>query len=204
MLPALSPGRCVLAVIDVQNDFCHPDGGYARLGQPVDHAAAALPGIEKVLGLSRQAGVPRVFVRVAHSEWTDDEAWLARGSGGAVLDLDRVPIAREGTWGAEFYGIAPQDGELVLTKHRYSAFEYTPLELVLRAKHASTLVLAGVATNVCVHATARGALFAGFLPAVVSDATGAYSEALHSAALADISSYLGRVVTIADLEAAWS
>jgi nicotinamidase-related amidase len=37
----LDPARCLLAVIDVQNDFCHEDGAFAQMGHPVDMAAAA-------------------------------------------------------------------------------------------------------------------------------------------------------------------
>jgi ureidoacrylate peracid hydrolase len=199
----LAAERCLLAVVDVQNDFCHPDGAYAQLGQPVELMAGVVPAIERLLGVARRTGVPRVFVRVTHSEWTDDPAWLARGAGGPVLDIERIPITRAGTWGAEFYGIEPRPDELVLTKHRYSAFAYTPLALAMRAKGASTIVLAGVATQVCVHATARDALFAGFLPVVVEDATASITEEAHRRALADITSFIGRVVSIADLERAW-
>jgi ureidoacrylate peracid hydrolase len=199
----LEPGRCLLAVIDVQNDFCHENGAYAKMGHPVDMAAGALPGIQTALRLACDADVPRVFVRVAHSSWTDDPAWAARGAAGAVLDVARVPVAREGTWGAEFFEIDPDYEALVLTKHRYSAFVHTPLELYMRARGAETIVLAGVATNVCVHATARDALHSGFLPVVLEDATAAHSAEAHEQALVDVRSFIGRVATVADLERAW-
>jgi len=199
----LDPVRCLLAVIDVQNDFCHEDGAYARMGHPVGMAAAAVEGIRAALDLARRVDVPRVVVRVAHSPWTDDPAWAARGAAGSVLDVVRVPVAREGTWGAEFFGIEPDPDAMVLTKHRYSAFVHTPLELYLRARGATTIVLAGVATNVCVHATARDALHAGFLPVVLEDATAAHSAEAHERALEDVRSFIGRVATVADLERAW-
>jgi ureidoacrylate peracid hydrolase len=200
---ALDPSRCLLAVIDVQNDFCHEEGAYARMGHRVDLAAAVVPTVRKTLDLAREAGVPRVLVRVAHSGWTDDPAWCERGAAGSILDLERTPIAREGTWGAEFYEVEPDPDARVLTKHRYSAFVHTPLELYLRAAGASTIVLVGLATNVCVHATARDALHAGFLPVVVEDATASYSLEAHERALEDIRSFIGRVATVADLHDAW-
>jgi len=199
----LDPVRCLLAVIDVQNDFCHEDGAYARMGHPVGMAAAAVEGIRATLDLARRVDVPRVVVRVAHSPWTDDPARPTRGAAGSVLDVVRVPVAREGTWGAEFFGIEPDPDAMVLTKHRYSAFVHTPLELYLRARGATTIVLAGVATNVCVHATARDALHAGFLPVVLEDATAAHSAEAHERALEDVRSFIGRVATVADLERAW-
>lgn len=200
----LDSARCLLAVIDVQNDFCHEEGAYARMGHPVDMAAAVVPNIRRALELAREAGVPRVVVRVAHSEWTDDPAWFARGTAGSILNVARVPVAREGTWGAELFGIEPDEDAIVMTKHRYSAFVHTPLELYLRARGATTIVLAGVATNVCVHATARDALHVGFLPYVLEDATAAHSAEAHERALEDIRSFIGRVGRLADLERAWS
>ena len=199
----LDPSRCLLAVVDVQNDFCHEDGAYAQMGHPVDMAAGVVPGIRKALDLAREASVPRVLVRVAHSEWTDDPAWSLRGAAGAVLDVKRVPVAREGSWGAEFYEVEPDPDVKILTKHRYSAFVHTPLELYLRAADASTIVLAGVATNVCVHATARDALHAGFLPVVLEEGTAAHNAEAHERALEDIRSFIGRVVTLEDLQGAW-
>lgn len=203
MLDFLLPERCLLAVIDVQNDFCHESGAYGQLGHPVDMARAVVPNIRKVLNLARLAGVPRVLVRVAHSEWTDEQAWLERGGSGSVLDVKRTPIAREGTWGSEFFEIEPEPGDVVLTKHRYSAFVHTPLELYMRAKQAATLVLVGVATNVCVSATARDALHAGFLPVIVEEGTAAHDAGAHETALAEIRSFVGPVVGIADLESTW-
>jgi ureidoacrylate peracid hydrolase len=199
----LDPERCLLAVIDVQNDFCHPDGAFARMGHRVDMAGAAVAGIRAALEAARSAEVPRVIVRVTHSPWTDDPAWAARGSAGSMIDVVRVPVAREGTWGAELFGIEPDPDARVLTKHRYSAFVHTPLELYLRARGATTIVLAGVATNVCVHATARDALHAGFLPVVLEDATAAHTPEAHERALDDVRGFLGRVATVADLETAW-
>ena len=199
----LAPDRCLLAVIDVQNDFCHEDGAYARMGHPVEMAAAAVEGIRAALDAARRADVPRVIVRVAHSAWTDDPAWAARGAAGSILDVARIPVAREGTWGAEFFGIEPDPDAIVMTKHRYSAFVHTPLELYLRARGASTIVLAGVATNVCVHATARDALHAGFLPVVLEDASAAHSDEAHHRALDDIRSFMGRVARVDDLRDAW-
>jgi ureidoacrylate peracid hydrolase len=203
MKDILDPVRCLLAVIDVQNDFCHDEGAFARMGHPVRLAAAVVPSIRRALDLAREADVPRVFVRVVHSPWTDDPAWTLRGAAGSIIDLDRVPVAREGTWGAEFFELEPDPDARVMTKHRYSAFAHTPLELYLRARGATTIVLAGVATNVCVHATARDGLHAGFVPVVLEDACASHSAKAHADALADIRGFIGRVASVTDLERAW-
>lgn len=197
------PSRCVLAMVDYQNDFCHEDGAIAKLGQPTESARAILPNIVELIDAARDAGVPRVFVRVAHSEWTDTPGWAQRGAGGDILDVEKVPVAREGTWGAEFYGLEPREDELILTKHRYSAFAHTPLKLVLAAKGATSLVLAGVQTNVCIHASARDAIQEGFIPVVVEDCVAAGTPIEHDTALQDIATRMGPVVKLNDVKDAW-
>src|SRR5919106_833740 len=119
MSVAWDAGKCAVALVDYQNDFCHERGAVGQMGQSAEAAAAIYPQIEELLEAARAAGVPRIFIRVAHSEWTDTPAWTKRGSGVHPFD---VPVVREGTWGAEFYRVVPQPDELVLTKHRYSAF----------------------------------------------------------------------------------
>ena len=202
-MTALPPDHCLLAVVDFQNDFCHEDGAIARLGQDTSGARALLPSIEALIDTARAAGVPRVYVRVAHSEWTDAPVWHARGGNRGILDVARIPVAREGTWGAELYALQARADELVLTKHRYSAFAHTPLRLVMQARGATHIVLAGVQTNVCIHASARDAVQDGFFPVVVEDCVAAGTALEHDTALADIRQRMGATVTLADLRAAW-
>jgi ureidoacrylate peracid hydrolase len=199
----LHPSRCLLAVVDFQNDFCHEDGAISRLGQDTSRARALLPHIERLIALARSANVPRVYVQVVHSEWTDAEPWRHRSAPGGILDVQRMPIAERGSWGAELYGLDPSPDELVLTKHRYSAFAYTPLRLVMQAKGATHLVLAGVQTNVCIHATARDAVQDGFVPAVVTDCVAAGSDEEHRVAIEDISQRMGLVVNLDSLCDMW-
>ena len=71
---------------------------------------------------------------------------------------------REGSWGADFFdGIAPRANERVVIKHRYSAFINTDLNTILKAKGIESVLLTGVATNVCVESTMRDAFMIGLL-----------------------------------------
>lgn len=197
------PNDTVLVVVDYQNDFCHEDGAIERLGQSTATAREILPALKELIEAARTANVPRVFVRVAHSEWTDTPAWKQRGGAGSILDTSKLPIAREGTWGSKLYELEPQEDELVITKHRYSAFAHTPLKLVLQARGASTVTLAGVQTNVCVHSSARDAVQEGFSPVVVEDCVAAGTDLEHDVALADVRARIGTVVSLADVRAKW-
>jgi ureidoacrylate peracid hydrolase len=201
----LDPDDCALVVIDLQNDFCHPDGAASRVGQETGAVRAAMPDVHRLVALAREAAVPRFFVRTTHSDWFNSDGWLARGRGGNHLPADRVPFVQEGSWGAEWYEVEPGPDDLVITKHRYSAFAYTPLELAFQGTRRRTAVLAGTQTNVCVEATATDAVTRGLHPILVQEcvATGS-SPALHTAALRDFAQHLGNVVQLADVEAAWS
>ena len=72
---------------------------------------------------------------------------------------------------AIFPEIAPRDDEIVITKHRFSAFYGTDLEIILRGLGVTTVVITGVTTENCCHATARDAFFRDFQVAFLSDAT---------------------------------
>lgn len=168
---ALDPGRCALVVVDMQNDYCHPEGALARLGADVGPAPRTSASIRRLAEVAVAAGVPRIYLKTEHSHWFDTDAWLSRGrgSGGDRLDPQRVPVCAAGSWGSELFEVEPDPDALVLPKYRYSGFAYTPLELALRAKGRDTLLLCGTATEVCVEATATEALFRGFFPVIVEE-----------------------------------
>jgi len=80
------------------------------------------------------------------------------------------------TAGVDIYPeVAPQGDEVVIKKHRYSAFFGTDLDIILRTRKIDTVVITGVTTENCCHATARDAMFHGYKVAFISDATGTYN-----------------------------
>lgn len=200
----LRRAKCAVATIDVQNDFCHPDGAIARMGNDVSAISGMMDGLQRLLTAARRYDVPVIHVQTRLSEWFDTPAWKERGRAGAVFDADKVQVLREGSWGSEFFEIEPAANELVMTKYRYSAFTYTPFELALRSRDCTTLVLAGTATHQCVEATAREAIGLGFYPVVVREAVASRNSRFHDLALEDFTAHLGLVVGIDDLTAVWS
>lgn len=87
---------------------------------------------------------------------------------------DRVGLIDD-TPGIEIYpDVAPQGEEVVIKKHRYSAFFGTDLDIILRSKGIKTVIVTGVTTENCCLSTARDAMFNGYKVAFISDATGTY------------------------------
>ena len=85
------------------------------------------------------------------------DTWLEQASRARAGSYTRRDVCREGSWEGDFYGnVHPQSGDPVIVKHRFSAFHNTELDTVLRSHAIRTLVMTGVASNVCVDTTARG------------------------------------------------
>ncbi len=103
----------------------------------------------------------------------------------------------------EFYGLEPAAGDIVLPKNRYSAFVGTPFDTMLRANEIRTLILTGVATNVCVESTARQAYMLDYFVVVPRDLTGGVNTELHETSLLNIDRYFGEVVSSTDVLRAW-
>lgn len=193
----LDPSRSALVVIDVQNDYCHPDGALGAAGFDLSTIDPMVDVIEGLMVTARAAGIPVVFLRAEHSEHTDTPAWKRKSK-------HSLPICREGSWGAEFYRVGPAEGDPVVTKHRYSGFIRTELEQVLGALERSTLVMTGTATNVCVESTARDACMLDYDVVVVSDGVAATDPEAHRGTLQNLDRFFGHVVDSAFVTEAWA
>ena len=92
---------------------------------------------------------------------------------------------------------------MIVTKHRYGAFEGTDLDLVLRSRGIRTVIMTGVATNVCVETTARQAFLKDYYVVFTSDCSAPFSQAAHDATLYNIDQFFGEVVTSEQIMACW-
>ena len=93
--------------------------------------------------------------------------------------------------------------EVLVTKHRYSAFGGSSIDLVLRTNGIRTVVLTGVATEVCVESTARDAFFKDYQVVVVEDCVGCYSPERQMASLVVVARSFGTVSSSQDIAAVW-
>jgi len=195
-LPTLAelvdPRRTALVVVDVQNDFCDP----ARTPE----AGAMLPTLRQVIEEARWADVLIIYTKASHSDKTNSPVWLTRFASRPA----QATTCQEGTPGEAMHpDFQPQPGELVVVKHRYSAFIGTNFEIMLRAHHVETLVFAGIATNVCVESTVRDAFQRDYWTVVLSDSTATGSEAEHQTTLAVIGKHFGLVAESTEIVDAW-
>ncbi len=193
------PQWACLLVVDVQNDFVSPRGSCAQRGDDVGAAQAMIPRLIRLIEEARRVSLPVIYVRTTHSEWTDTPSWTYRKSQEKALNT-----CREGSWGAEFYnGISPLPQERVVIKHRYSAFINTDLNTVLKAKEIQSVLVTGVATNVCVETTARDAYMFDYYVTMVEDCVAAYDPKLHENTLENMRRHFGLVASSEEITETW-
>lgn len=199
----VQPSRTALVLIDVQKDFCDPEGICARIGEDLSAMPPMLERISELLAAARAAGNLIVFVRASYDPPVVSPAL------GELYDRRQFKpgICLEGTPGIEFMpGTEPREGapnEIVVTKHRFSAWWGTDLDLILRSNGVKSVVLTGVVSEGCVESTARDAFFKDYYVVVAEDAAGGYSRARHDAAMEIIGKSFGRVVPSAQVAASW-
>jgi len=182
--------KAVLIVVDVQNDFCHSEGAFSKKNVDLSHIQKIIvPNIVSLIRKCRKSNLPIIFIRTIHSGWTNSPSWQGRIGGMAK----KTPICLPDSWGAKFYKVKPDSSDCIVTKHRYSAFTGTDLDLILRSKGIETVLICGVATNVCVETTARDGFNLNYNVILIEDCCGAFSLEEHESALNSVRKYFGNV-----------
>ncbi|WP_274651071.1 cysteine hydrolase family protein [Paenibacillus humicola] len=177
--------KSAVIVVDMQNDFCHENGATARNGGDVSGVPAIVPNLQRLIDAAHAAGRPVFFIQTTHDETTDSQVSLA-------MRKDRKhKTCVTGTWGAEYFGVYPQQGDIEVIKHRYSAFIGTDLELRLRTLGCETLLMTGVVTSICVESTLRDGYMLDFYPILVTDCTTGGTKASYDATLSVVSRSFG-------------
>ncbi|MGN8648188.1 cysteine hydrolase family protein [Gracilibacillus sp. HCP3S3_G5_1] len=186
----LKPEETALIIVDVQNDFCHEEGSLAQKGANLEMVSSMITPLKKVIEQARKAGVTVIFIQTIHEDSTDSKTWINR-----FKNKEKPDVCRKGTWGSEFYRIKPHAEDIVVIKHRYSAFINTRLESVLRTKGIKSLLMTGISTNVCVESTARDGFMLDYQVVLLEDCCASFSKEAHEMTIINIDEYFGDVTT---------
>jgi nicotinamidase-related amidase len=173
-------GNPVLVVVDMQEGGALP---VEQMGIPVMPGhAERVKKAEKLVAVARGAGIPVVFFQEVHRPSGVDFGRELDGTEGVHCVEGQPGTALEPT-------LLPEPDEFHIVKRRYSGFIGTEFEIILRGLKASTLILIGGLTDVCVHYTFADAHQRDFYVRVVTDCVGGSSQARHDASL-DAMEYL--------------
>jgi ureidoacrylate peracid hydrolase len=202
----VQPEHTAVLIVDVQNDFCAEGGAMHAEGRDLSLVRAMVPGLARFVEAARAADVPCVWIRNVYNSnpnWYLSEVWLEQATRRRKGLYVERPVCEGGAWNGDFYQVKPRQDEVIVTKHRYGAFEGTDLDLILRSRRIRTVIMTGVATNVCVETTARQAFLRDYYVVFTSDCTATYSQAEHEATLRNIDQFFGQVASSGEIVACW-
>ena len=185
----VAPAHTALLLIDMQRDFVEPDGFFGSLGIDLTMYDETRPRLAGLLGAARRHGVLVIHVQntALPNRMSDSPAQIrfnlrmheSSRRGGPPLRYT-VP----GTPGHDFVEeLTPLPGEIVVRKHRSSAFWGTNIELLLRSKDIRTVVVGGCTTEGCVESTARDAMFCDHYVVIADDCVGSDDKEQHDASM---------------------
>ncbi len=200
-----------LIVVDMQNAYCSKGGYIDLIGFDVSGAPPVIEETARLAEACRAAGIPVIYLQNGFSpdlrEAPGPEAPVWHKSNALKFMRANEAYAgrliTHGTWDHEIVPeLTPQPGDLLVPKARYSGFAGTGLEQLLVARRIRTLLVAGVATNVCVESTIRDAYHREFFPVMVTDATMAAGPGMQAPTEFNVEQFFGWLTTGAEVRAA--
>jgi nicotinamidase-related amidase len=158
--------RDALLVIDVLDDFAHRDGPALLESFRERHES-----MRQAIANAREAKSPIIYVNDDKGRWDSNAPELIRevcerGSGGDVVGR-----------------LVPEPGDYVLLKHRYSAFDHTALDILVKQLLTDRLIIVGATTEGCVVQTAIDARERGLKVTILASACATVDTALEAIAL---------------------
>ncbi len=180
--------RTALLVIDMQNDFCHPDGfNSSELNLDMTAVRTIIPTVQSLVNWARHVGLKIIFTRESHAPDLSDLSsskkaryanagspigqtgkmgrFLVRGESGVAIIDELQPVSEKET----------------LDKPAHSCFVNTSLDQSLQAENITHLLIAGVTTQCCVLATYRHASDLGYYCLLLDDCCAAFDPQDHEA-----------------------
>jgi len=177
----IEPARTAVIVVDMQNDFGAEGGMFALAGIDIRPIQAVVEPTARVLEAARRSGMKVAYLKMEFRPDLSDVGgpdapnWVKH----APLRVGETVTAPDGassrvlirdTWNTEILAeLTPREGDVLVSKTRYSGFYGTDLDVILRSLGVRHLVFTGCTTSVCVESTVRDAMFRDYRCLVLSD-----------------------------------
>jgi ureidoacrylate peracid hydrolase len=206
---AFNPKQSAVIVVDMQNGYCSPGGYFSHLGVDLSPFDRVVTAISKMVSISRDAGIQVVWLQ---NGW--DAQLKEAGGAQSVNQLKgnslrlmrersdlRGKLLTKGGWDYEIVdALKPDPSDIVVQKPRYSGFAGTALDSILRSRRIETLLVCGVATNVCVESTIRDAFFKEYFPVLIRDACyQAGPDFIQEATIYNVEKFFGWTSSVEDI-----
>ncbi|KAK3661587.1 hypothetical protein LTR56_000075 [Elasticomyces elasticus] len=167
--------KTALIVVDLYNDFLHPDGKATSAMAPSQKKYGTIEHIRQAMDAARAQHIPIFYSfhqQYFEGKYEGFQRWNAMLDGTKASKLFEV-----GSWGAKTYeGFEPKEGDTVIAKHwNQSSFANTDLDWLLKQQNITHVVFAGLLANSCLEASGRYASELGFNVTMLKDATAGWT-----------------------------
>ena len=192
----LNPESTALIIIDMQKDFCCEGGSFHKRGFDVMPAQRLAKRLNSFLKEAR-----KVLKHIIHLHMMKKPELAS-----PVVDELYGRIGKDRFVDpafAEPYEVIPRPGDIVIPKYKYSGFVSTYLDQFLRSKRINTLIITGLATNVCVESTARDGFMREYYIVIPSDLTEGTSTEAKKWSLLNLDMFFGEVVSSDEILECW-
>ena len=207
----LDPKESALIMVDMQNDFCHLEGFFARNGERMNSiglepelVTARIGTMRQLLETAREAGLFIVHTQIIHEPDAFNRVQsvhkIVPRTYRAYEGAPGEPPLAPGSWGAAtHHELAPLPGEYVLVKRVASSFYQTDLEMVLRRRGIRTVIIAGTIAYACVLHTAFDAKARDLDVILASDGVASWAPELQEPTLRLVDLIIGAAVPTSEL-----
>jgi nicotinamidase-related amidase len=192
---SLDPAHTALLNVDMQR--CFVEG--SPLASPDGRFLAER--INRLSAVCRDAGIPVVHTRV----WMRPDGSTLGVMGDIVPPFIRALYLAAAPTAEIHDAVVVEEGDIILNKQRYGAFTGTDLEMILRSKGIDTVIISGIATNICCETTAREAAQLDFHVFFLSDGTatkemnGVPADVLQQATCASLGMVFAQIATVDEM-----
>jgi nicotinamidase-related amidase len=189
---ALDPSRTALLLIHWQNEIASPEGRNSQDMPQRLREKGILQRTQAVLDATRKRGMLVIYINGVHAPGYPELG--ARTAPLAAMLISRGSMLK-GTWGVEVIDeLKPIEGEILLDNYSPSGFSSTPLDVILRARDITNLVISGIATHVAVESTTREAFNLGYTVYTLEDCCTSTTQEIHEWSIENTLSFFGFVI----------
>ncbi len=183
----ISPSHTALIVVDIQFDYFCKGGIIDLMGFDYKANEVILKPLKDFISKSRRFLKKIIFTKQTMYPYLRSPVLIEHYTRAKMIRPFNPQME-------DFYQISPEAEDIILPKFKYSAFIGTPLDAILRSNGIKTLIITGVATNVCVESTARDGFMMDYHIVLPSDLTAGVSAQAKQMALNNINTFFGEVV----------
>ena len=188
----IDPKKTALLLLHWQNDIASPKGKNAKDMPERLKAAGIVEHTQAVLEASRKKEMLVVYVNAAHRPGYPEMP--ARCNPMSTM-LAQLGVMIKGSWGAGVLDeLKPLENEIIVDNSSTSGFCYTDLDLILRNKGITDIVLSGLATNFVVESTARAGFNMGYIVYTLEDCCLSLNDEMHNWTITNILPFIGCVI----------